>query len=168
MLTQEEMKERFDSLYDYMARSNEPKYMYLFGEVMKEMMDWFIHNKADAAQSWIDMLGAIKWEQYLTKSEATKIYNAMMPKGVWPYDAWKKAMGDLGLSTEREYVFNEYALWVVMNAENSDNSDIIAELLGIQPSDVTNAKYIKTIYRFAVNKLTDADGFYSVREQYLK
>ena len=82
-------------------------------------------------------------------------------------DIWRKAMEDLGLETEREYVFNCYSLWIVMNAIHSDNGAVIAGLLGIEPTDVTNPKYIKTIHRMAVNTLTDDDGFFDVRSYYL-
>ena len=166
-MTQQELKERFDMLYGYMSTSNEPRYMRLFGEVMKEMMDWMIKNQPSAAEQWIETLCAIRWEQYLSKAEAIKVFNALIPKGAWSYEVWHRAMEELGLEMEREYVFNCYALWLVMNAIHSDDGQVLAELLGIEPSDVTDAKYIKTIHRLAVNKLTDTDGFYSVRQLYL-
>lgn len=166
-MTQQEMKEKFDMLYNYMSTSNESRYMKLFGDVMVEMMDWMIANKSEAAQSWIETLCAIKWEQYLTRSEAVKVFNAMMPKGAWSWDMWKRAMEDLGLEMEREYIFNNYSLWVVMNAIHSDNGAVIAELLNIAPSDVTNERYVRTIHKMAVNMLADADGVYSVRGYFL-
>ena len=76
-------------------------------------------------------------------------------------------MQELGLEMEREYVFNCYALWVVMNAIHSDDGADIADLMGIDHSDVTNAKYIKFIHKLALNKLTDADAFYNIREYFL-
>lgn len=161
------MKEKFDMLYNYMATSNEPKYMKLFGEVMSEMMDWMIQNKTDIAQNYLETLCAIRWEQYLSKTEATKIFNAMTPKGAWSYDTWKRAMEDLGLECEREYAFNSYALWIVMNGVHSDNGSVIAELIGIESTDVTNSKYIKTVHKMALNMLCDADGVYSVRSYFL-
>lgn len=166
-MTQTEMKDKFEALYNYMASSNEPRYMKLFGEVMVEMMDWMIKNQPTAAEQWIETLCAIKWEQYLTKSEALTVFNTLKPKGAWALDIWRKAMEDLGLETEREYVFNCYSLWIVMNAIHSDNGAVIAGLLGIEPTDVTNPKYIKTIHRMAVNTLTDDDGFFDVRSYYL-
>ena len=166
-MTQNEMKDKFESLYGYMAASNEPRYMKLFGEVMQEMMDWMIKNQSAAAEQWIETLCAIKWEQYLTKSEALSVFNALNPKGAWTLDVWRKAMEDLGLETEREYVFNCYSLWLEMNAVHSDNGAVIAGLLGIEPTDVTNPKYIKTIHKMAVNTLTDDDGFFDVRSYYL-
>lgn len=166
-MTQTEMKDKFDMLYNYMSASNEPRYMKLFGEVMQEMMDWMIKNQSASAEQWIETLCAIKWEQYLTKSEALTVFNALNPKGAWALDIWRKAMEDLALEIEREYVFNCYSLWIVMNAIHSDNGAVIAGLLGIEPSDVTNSKYIKTIHKMAVNTLTDNDGFYDVRSYYL-
>ena len=71
-MTQTEMKDKFDSLYGYMAASNEPRYMKLFGEVMVEMMDWMIKNQPTAAEQWIETLCAIKWEQYLRFSKLMK------------------------------------------------------------------------------------------------
>lgn len=75
-MTQTEMKDKFDMLYNYMSASNEPRYMKLFGEVMQEMMDWMIKNQSASAEQWIETLCAIKWEQYLTKSEALTVFNA--------------------------------------------------------------------------------------------
>ena len=166
-MTQQEMKTKFDDLYNYMSASNEPKYMMLFGEVMKEMMDWMISNKPDQAEQWIETLCSIRWDQYLSKNEATKICNSMSPKGAWSYDTWKNAMQSLGLESENKYAFNDYALWIVMNSIHSDNGTVLAELLGIAPTDVTNSDYIRTIHRMAKNMLQDADGVYNVRDYFL-
>lgn len=61
----EEMKQEFLELYDMMANQHDVKYMRVFGNVHKEMMDWFIANKPELAQEWLDKLEAIKWHQYL-------------------------------------------------------------------------------------------------------
>lgn len=166
-MTPQELKEKFDALYNYMSVSNEPKYMRLFGEVMKEMMDWMIKNQPTLSEQWIEILCSIKWEQYLTKAEAIKVFNALDPKGAWGWEVWMKAMQELGLECEREYVFNNYSLWVVMNAVHSDNGQVIAGIIGIDPNDVTNAKYIKAIHSMAVNTLMDSDKFFDVRRYYL-
>ena len=39
-------------------------------------------------------------------------------------------------------------------------------MLGIEPTDTTNPEYIKAVYQFALNKLTDADGLYNVRRYF--
>ena len=69
-MTANEMKEKYMMLYDYMASSNNPKYMKAFGVVMNDMMDWMIQNKPDVAIEEIERLAAIKWKNYLTQKEA--------------------------------------------------------------------------------------------------
>lgn len=167
-MTKEELKNKFDGLYAYMAMSNEPKYMMLFGSVMKQMMCWMVENKPEMAEQYLDTLCAIKWRQYLTRAEAMEICSNMVPSGAWSYEAWKEAMKNLGLEYEREAVFNSYALWVVMNAIHSDNGTVIADLMGLAPTDVTNPAYIKTVRTLAMNKLLDEDGVYSVRRYFLE
>lgn len=167
-MTKEELRNKFDGLYAYMAMSREPKYMVLFGDVMKEMMAWMIENKPETAEKYIETLCAIKWRQYLTRSEAMEIFENMVPSGAWSYDTWLGAMKTLGLEYEREGVFNCYALWIVMNAIHSDNGKVIAGLMGLQPSDTGNADYIKTIHKLAMNKLLDEDGYFEIRDYYLK
>ena len=71
------------------------------------------------------------------------------------------------LATEREGVFNCYALWIVMNAIHSDNGNVITGLMGLQPTDTGNTDYIKTIHSLAMNKLLDEDGVYNVRKYFL-
>jgi hypothetical protein len=167
-MTKEELKTKFDGLYAYMAMSREPKYMMLFGDVMRHMMEWMIENKPEAAEKYIETLCAVKWRQYLTRSEAMEIFENMVPSGAWNYDAWIGAMKNLGLEYERESVFNCYALWVVMNAIHSDNGKVIAGLMGLQPTDTGNTDYIKTLHSLAMNKLMDVDGYFEIRDYYLK
>ena len=168
MITKEELTKKFKSLYDYMAVSNEPKYMMLFGDVMKCMMEDAINNNTSKAEEWIDKLEAIKWKEYLSKAEATKIVSEMNPKAPWTFDAWLKAMEDLGLEYKREGVFNCYALWTVMNAVHSDDGKTIASLMGIDYGNAaSNPEYIKTVYQFAMNKLQDADMRYNVRHYFI-
>ena len=74
-----EQKERYTSLYDFMAQSRDPKNMKAFGSVMTEMMDWMLQNKPDVAEEMIDKLESVKWHQYLTPKEAEKIVAGMDP-----------------------------------------------------------------------------------------
>ena len=161
------MKTKFDGLYAYMAMSNRTEYMKTFGEVMKQMMAWMIDNKPEAAEAYLDTLCSIKWRQYLTRAEATEIVDGMEPSAAWSHDTWHRAMKDLVLECSREGVFNSYALWVVMNAIHSDNGNVISTLLGIPPTDITNADYIRTVHSMAMNLLLDEDGVYSVRRYFL-
>lgn len=162
------MKDKFERLYAYMAMSNEPKHMMLFGHVMKEMMAWMIENKPEMAEKYINTLCSIKWRQYLTRDEAMEAVNNMVPAGAWDYDTWHRAMMDLGLECEREGVFNSYALWTVMNAIHSDDGKDIASLMGMAVVDKGNADYIRAIHKLAMNKLLDEDGAYNVRRYFLE
>ena len=93
-----------------MANQHDVKYMRVFGNVHKEMMDWFIANKPELAQEWLDKLEAIRWHQYLTPKEAEKIVAGMDPAGPWSRDTWKKAMESFGLPLEDAPYYNSCAL----------------------------------------------------------
>lgn len=166
-MTKEELKNKFEVLYNHMAVSGDTKQMKLFGNVMKDMMAWYIDNKPEAAEMFIETLCAVKWKQYLTKSEALGIIEGMKPPAAWDYDTWHNAMEKLGLECERKGVYNSFALWVVMNATHSDNGKLIAELMG-KEMNAADPDYIKAVYRFAVNMLSDEDGKYCVRTYFLE
>ena len=167
-MTKEELKSKFEALYSQMAMSSNPKYMLLFGAVMKQMMSHIIETNPEQAERYIETLCAIQWRQYLSKSEAEEIVADMTPPAAWDYDTWHNAMQSLSLECERENVFNSYAMWVVMNAVHSDNGKVIAELLEIEPSDVANAEYVKAVWRMSLNMLCDEDGKYDVRKYFLQ
>ena len=163
-MTQEELTAKYKMLYDQMASSNEPRYMQVFGSVMNEMMAWMIKNEPTAAEQWIEKLCSIRWKQYLTKAEATKIVQKMQPSAPWDFDTWLKAMNSLGLETEREYVFNEYALWAWMNAVYSDQADVLSQYAFEKPlSEVSVEKLVTLIHAMAVSNLTDLDGKFNIR-----
>lgn len=166
MVTAQELKERYDSLFDYMANSKDPKNMKAFGCVMTEMMDWLIANKPDVAEEMIDQLESIKWKQYLTPKEAQKIVDGMDPKGPWSRDQWKAAMESFGLPLEDAPYYNRCALWVEMNKVYSDAGDVIAELLG-KPLAPTDKDIIAACYKMALKNLKDKDGVYNIRKYFL-
>lgn len=166
-MTQEELKEKYQMLYNYMANSNTPKYMMIFGEVENEMMDWMIKNQPSAAEMWIEKLCSIKWEQYLTKQEATNIINGMMPKAPWSYEVWDGAMTKLGLEREREYVFNKYAMWVVMSQVYTDFGRTLAKALGEPLEEIPAENFLPIIHDMALDLLLDKDEVYNVRTYHL-
>ena len=165
---QEDMKRKFDQLYSKMATSNEPKNMKLFGEVMTDMLEWMIENKPVLAQQCIDKLEAMNWKQYLTRDEAQSIVDNMNPAAPWNLQMWEQAMDSFGLEKEREPIFNEYALWVEMNAKHSDHANTLAEKLwGIPLRDVPTDKLVMAIYALAIDSLTDKDGKFNIRKYFL-
>ena len=166
MTTQQELKDRYTGLYDYMAASRDPKNMKAFGCVMTEMMDWMIQNKPDVAEEMIDQLEAIKWHQYLTPKEAEKIVSGMDPTGPWKRDVWKSTMESFGLPLEEAPAYNKCALWTEMNKIYSDFGAEIAALIG-KPLSPTDKDIITACYRLALKNLKDKDGVYDIRKYFL-
>ena len=160
------MKERYMSLYDYMAQSRDQKNMKAFGCVMTEMMDYLVANKPDVAEEMIDKLEAIKWHQYLTPKEAEKIVAGMDPAGPWSRDMWKKTMESFGLPLEEVPYYNSCALWTEMNKIYSDFGEEIAALLG-KPLSASDKDIISACYKMALKNLKDKDGIYDIRKYFL-
>ena len=162
-MTAEEMKNQFNQLYQLMATSNNVAYMRAFGNVHKEMMEWFIANKPELAQEWLDKLESIRWRNYLTQKEAEKIVNSMSPKAPWSRDAWKQAMDSFGLTIEEVPYYNSCALWVVMNMVYSDSANSIAKIMGMPLNDVPAEQMVKAVYSLALDKLKDEDMVFNIR-----
>ena len=166
MTTAQELKERYDGLYDYMAGSKDPKNMKAFGCVMTEMMEYLIANKPDVAEEMIDQLESIRWKQYLTPKEAQKIIDGMDPKAPWSREQWRTAMASFGLPTEDAPYYNAQALWVEMNKIYSDFGEEIAALLG-KPLSPTDKDIISACYKMALKTLLDKDHVYDIRKYFL-
>lgn len=164
-MTPDEMKQEFNALYNLMAGQQNVAFMRIFGNVHKEMMDWFIENKPELAQEWLDKLESIRWKNYLTKAEADKIVAKMEPKAPWPRDQWKQAMTEYGLDMEHEPCYNRNALWAEMNKMYSDFGDEIAAMLG-KPLVPTDKDIISACYKMAIKTLRDKDGIYNIRTYY--
>ncbi len=158
-MTQEEMKKEFNALYEMMARSEKVEFMHTFGMVHKEMMDWFIVNKPELAQEWLDKLESIRWKNYLTPKEAEKVVAKMNPQAPWSREVWKQAMEKEGFELEKEPCYNRCALWVTMNMIMSDSSETIAKY--VEPD-----KLFKLVYGLAVDKLTDKDNVFNIRHYF--
>lgn len=163
-MTSEEMKKEFDSLYNMMANSNKVEYMHTFGQVHKEMFDWFVANKPDLAQEWLDKLESIRWNQYLTHKEAENIIARMVPTAPWKYDVWQAAMTKLGIPTEEEPYYNSCALWTEMNKQYSDHAQTLAEKVYKKPLAEIPAEEIVPVMRdLAIDLLKDKDSKYHIR-----
>lgn len=150
-MTSEEMRDEFYALYNMMANSNEVAFMRTFGNVHKEMMEWFIENNPDLAQEWIEKLESIRWKNYLTPKEAKKIVDNMTPEAPWPREQWLAAMEEHGYDTDREPCYNSCALWVTMNGIMSDSSTTLTKY-------VSSDDMFSAVYDLAVDRLTDKDG----------
>ena len=161
------MKQEFASLYDLMANQQDVKYMRVFGNVHREMMDWFIQNKPDLAQEWLDKLESIRWHQYLTPKEAEKILAGMDPAAPWKRDQWKSVMEGLGLPLEESPYYNSCALFVEMNKQHSDHAQSLADKVWKKPlSAIPTEELIPVIHALAIDVLRDKDGVYNIRSYF--
>lgn len=159
MTTPEEMRQKFQALYNMMAASQNVAFMHAFGKVHKEMIEWFIQNKPDLAQEWIDKLETIKWHNYLTPKEAEKIVDNMQPSAPWSREQWKQAMMMKQYPTEEEPYYNSCALWVTMNMIMSDSSNTLKKY-------VDDNTVLELVHSLAVDKLKDKDGVFNIRKYF--
>lgn len=166
-MTQQELKERYGSLYEFMANSKKPENMMLFGRVMTQMMDDMIMSNPSKAEEYIDRLEAIKWKNYLTPKEAEAIVAKMEPKAPWSREVWKQAMTQLGLPMEEEPCYNSCALWVVMNQVYTDHAQTIADNIIKKPlAEIPANQLVPGIRALALDLLKDKDGVYHVRSYF--
>lgn len=165
-MTSEEMKTEFNALYNMMANSQKIEYMHTFGNVHREMFEWFVSNKPELAQEWLDKLESIRWRQYLTPKEAEKIVAGMNPKAPWSREAWNNAMDSLGLVKEESPYYNRCALWVEMNKQYSDQGTTVAELIGMPLAQIPADKIVPAMYKMALNLLKDRDNVYDIRKYF--
>ena len=158
-MTQEEMRREFNALYSMMADSNDIRFMHTFGQVQKEVMELAIVNKPELAQDWLDKLESIKWGNYLTPKEAQKIIDGMEPTAPWKLDQWQAAMQQYGYPVEKQPHYNRCALWVTMNMIMSDSSETLAKY-------VDGPKLFRLVHDLAVDKLTDKDKRFDIRDYF--
>jgi hypothetical protein len=159
-MTAEEMRNEFRALYNMMASSNKVENMHVFGNVHKEMMEWFIVNKPDLAQEWLDKLESIRWCQYLTPKEADKIIAGMDPKAPWSREQWKNAMESFGLPLEEQPCYNKCALYVTMSMIMSDSSKTLSKYAAD-----SNAMF-EFVHALALDKLKDVDKRFDIRHYF--
>ena len=152
----QELKEKYWSLYEYMANSNKPENMKAFGKVMSTMMEDLIQSNPSKAEEYINKLESVKWDNYLTPTEADKVVAAMVPKAPWSREQWKSAMEQSGFVLEEWPHYNRCALWVTMNMIMSDSSNTLSKF-------IENANLFKAVHDLAVDKLKDADEKFNVR-----
>ena len=154
-----ELREKYYELYDYMAQSKDPKNMKMFGRVMSMMFEDMAQAHTQKAEEYVNILEGVKWKNYVSQSEAEKIVSAMQPEAPWKYEQWKAAMEQHGYELERWPDYNKYSLYVVMEMIMSDSSNTIKKY-------VADDKLFDFVYDEAVDKLTDADKRFSVREYF--
>lgn len=168
-MEQKEMMHKFETLYNMMATSNEPKYMHIFGETMKAMMEDMMDTTPELASEYIEKLSAIEWNNYLTSNEAERITAIMTPQAIWDKQAWLDAIETLGVPMEQKPFYNDYALFVAMNQVISDHGSTIASILGKDTvAEIEATELVKYAYKLAIDLLKDEDGVYNIRTYFLR
>ena len=157
------MKEKFSELYTMMSESSDVKKMKVFGSVLKEMMGWFIVNRPEQAEEFIETLCSIKWKNYLTKKEAQSIVDGMKPKSPWTFSAWDGMMSSMGEPKSEEPHYNEYALWVAMSMVYSDSRESIEK---IADRALDERELFGFVHCLAIDKLEDEDGVFNIRKYF--
>lgn len=155
-MTADEMRQEFNALYNMMASSDKVENMHVFGQVQKEMFEWFVQNKPAEAEEFLNKLESIRWKNYLTPREAERIVGDMVPSAPWSREQWKSAMEKHGYELEYEPCYNRCALWVTMNMIMSDSSETLAKY-------IDRDKIFDIVYALAVDKLRDKDGKFNIR-----
>ena len=166
-MTQEEMKQEFNELFNIMANSNNVENMRTFGNVQRRMFEWFVSNKTDLALEFLEELSSIEWDNYLTQKEADKIIAGMNPKAPWSREVWKQAMSQLDLPTEEEPYYNCHALFVEMNKQYSDHAETIARDILRKPlTEIPAEVIVPAMHSLAIDLLKDRDKVYNIRSYF--
>lgn len=158
-MTQQELKDKYWSLYEKMASSRKTEYMMAFGRVMNDMMEDMISNNTSKAEEYISRLECIKWNNYLTQREAQAIVDRMEPKAPWTREQWMAAMQQHNYEMDKEPCYNRCALWVTMNMIMSDSSNTLSKY-------VSDGELFSLVHSLAVDKLTDADKVFNIRKYF--
>lgn len=155
----QELKEKYNLLFDRMAKSSKTENMVLFGRVMSSMMYDLIASNPAKAEEYMEYLEAVNWKNYLTKKEAEGIIEGMVPDAPWGKEQWKLAMSQYGYPTEDAPSYNSCALWVTMNMIMSDSGQTLGKY-------IDSGKMFKLTYELAIDKLTDKDDVFRIRKYF--
>lgn len=126
---------------------------------MSAMMEDMVTSSPSKAEEYISRLEAIKWTNYLTQREAEAVVAAMNPPAPWSRDVWRSAMEQHGFPLEKEPCYNSCALWVTMNMIMSDSATTLERY-------IDSAEMLEVVHALAVDKLTDKDNRFRIRQYF--
>lgn len=171
----QELKARFDELYQDMEHSKDVSKMKAFGVTFKAMFNKVAEVHPDIAEMAIEMLSMIEYNNFVTKEEAldvstrfinddTSISGASEPsKGAhWNMTLLKDLLTQKGFPLEAKPYYNWPALWLTVNMIYSDFAENIAEMTGSKE----NEKLAVSAYKMALKKLKDLDRPHFIREYF--
>jgi hypothetical protein len=151
----EALIKKYNELYDDMATAKDPMKMMAFGEAEKWVFHMMAEKHPELAEQWLDKLEAMRWNNYLSRSEAEFIVSSFVSQdgtrgAHWGYETFKAAVESLGGKVQSEPYYNCYALWVTANMLYSDHYASASEFV---PKD----RMPKYFYAMAVETLKDPD-----------
>lgn len=161
-MDKKEMKEKWLVLYNEIIESGEEDKMAVLGSMVKRMMSWFVDNESDIAQECLDMLEAVRWNNYLTQRESDKIINRMQPRPEFSPSQIKETLTNMGYELESKPYYNKYALLTAVSMKLSDSGQTIKKLIKSTDSQLL----IEAAYNLAIDSLTDEDGIFSIRKYF--
>lgn len=174
-MTPNELKTRFAELYDNMATSHDVSKMRHFGTAFSTMFDRVAVQHPDIAQSTLDFLAMLEYNNYVTPTEATevasdfinddtKVSGATEPsKGAhWDMATLKSFLMQKGLPLEESPFYNWATLWLTVNMIYSDFANAFVAITGKKDNDTIAT----SSYTFAVKKLKDRDRPHFIREYF--
>lgn len=165
----EEVKQRYEQLYNKMKDSGEVRQMRIFGEAEKWAFAKMLATDPKTAEAWVAKLEAIEWNNYLSDTEATQIASTLLNQdgtmgAVWDKATFLSVIEKGGGDAERMPYYNSNALWVTAAMIYSDHAKSIAEDMGYTSvADVPVDKMAMSTYRKAVEKLCDKDRAFFIR-----
>ncbi len=161
-----DMMKHYEMLHEKMSHSTNVNDMILFGDVMKGLFEAMVTLKPEMAKQALEVLEAIEWNQYVSKTEATKIVAGMKPSAKWDYNTLMATLDKLEMPTEEAPYYNSCALWVVISQLYSDFAPEMSWMMGAEPSTVDETKLLKYLYKMALKYLKDQDGVYNIRRYF--
>lgn len=174
-MTPNELKTRFAELYDNMATSHDASKMRHFGMAFSTMFDRVAVQHPDIAQSTLDFLAVLEYNNFVTPAEATSVAAGFInddtflsgasepSKGAhWNMDTLKGFLMQRGIPLEEKPYYNWPSLWLTVNMVYSDYADALAKIAGSKD----NEKIAVSCYQLAVKKLKDRDRANFIRDYF--
>ena len=162
-----EIQEKLDALFEMLKTPRKDSTIDIFKTAVREMMDFVYQRDPSMVQTWLDDLGAVEWQNYITRKEAEAIISKMVPAAPWKYDVWQAAMTKLGIPMEEEPYYNACALWCEMNKQYSDHAQSLADKVWKKPLSTISAEdIVPAIHALAIDVLRDKDGIYNIRSYF--
>lgn len=163
-----DLQKKFSELYQDIIESEDVEKMKRLGRMTKRVMRWLIREEPELAKTAIEMLdeNEMQAKNYLSEEEAHSIVDKMKPQPKWTMEEMERmliASGKTALSSEH---YNRWALLTTMSMILSDSGDTLRDIVGSASHPATSEEILASVYRLAIDKLTDKDGVFNVRKYF--